>query len=285
MTRFLKKIALLLGGVAVALSGALAGSPAWATEQVDVELVLAVDVSGSMNYRELDIQRRGYVEAFRSRDVISAIEAGLIGSIAVTYVEWARDDLQRTVVPWTKITNEADANAFAALLEAAPRRNMQYTSISGAISTGVAMLDTNSFDGMRQVIDISGDGPNNQGTLAPDARDAAIARGVIINGLPLMTEDWKFTKGASSVSLDAYYQACVIGGPGSFLVPVHSWGGFSDAVRRKIMLEIAALPQEVDVTGLPVVPVQFLNPMQPVVDCMIGEKLIGWGTSSSPTWK
>ncbi|MEL6920932.1 MAG: DUF1194 domain-containing protein [Pseudomonadota bacterium] len=102
MTRFLQKIALLVGGVAVALSGALAGSPARANEQVDVELVLAVDVSGSMSRHELQIQREGYVAAFRSREVIDAVESGLIGAIAVTYVEWARDDLQRNVVPWMK---------------------------------------------------------------------------------------------------------------------------------------------------------------------------------------
>ncbi|MEM1377730.1 MAG: DUF1194 domain-containing protein [Pseudomonadota bacterium] len=280
MTRYLHQIALLVGGVAVALSGALAGSPAQATEQVDVELVLAVDVSGSMSAQELQIQREGYVEAFRSRDVIDAVEAGLIGSIAVTYVEWARDDLQRNVVPWMKIENADDAYEFAARLEAAPRGNMRYTSISGAIKTGMHMMDTNGFDGMRQVIDVSGDGPNNQGGLAPDARDEALARGIVINGLPLMTDPWNFRYRGSEVALDAYYESCVIGGPGSFLIPVTSWGGFSDAVRRKIMLEVAALPQEVDVSDKPFVRTQFLQPIKPIVDCSIGEKMIGWPAKS-----
>lgn len=280
MTRFLQKIALLVGGVAVALSGALAGSPARANEQVDVELVLAVDVSGSMSRHELQIQREGYVAAFRSREVIDAVESGLIGAIAVTYVEWARDDLQRNVVPWMKIENAADAHAFANSLEAAPRGNMRYTSISGAIKTGMFMLDTNGFEGMRQVIDVSGDGPNNQGGLAPDARDEAIARGIIINGLPLMTDPWNFKYRGYEVELDAYYESCVIGGPGSFLIPVTHWGGFADAVRRKIMLEVAALPHEVDVTDKPFVRTQFLQPIKPIVDCTIGEKMIGWPAKS-----
>ncbi|MEM9999640.1 MAG: DUF1194 domain-containing protein [Pseudomonadota bacterium] len=260
----------------------MAGSPAQATEQVDVELVLAVDVSGSMSDQEMKIQRRGYIEAFRSKEVIAAINSGLIGSIAVTYVEWARDDLQRNVVPWMKIDNAHDAHAFADRLEAAPRGNMRYTSISGAIKTGMYMLDTNSFDGMRQVIDVSGDGPNNQGGLASDARDEAVSRGIIINGLPLMTNAFQFRYRGQEVALDAYYQSCVIGGPGAFLIPVTSWSGFSDAVRRKIVLEVAAVPEDIPMRHVPFVRAQFLEPFGQLVDCSIGEKMLGWTVPKKP---
>ncbi|MEO1703281.1 MAG: DUF1194 domain-containing protein [Pseudomonadota bacterium] len=278
MTRFLKKIALLVGGVAVAFSEVLAGSPAQATEQVDVELVLAVDVSGSMSSRELRIQRQGYTEAFRSKQVIDAIEAGLIGAIAVTYVEWAGKDLQRHVIPWTKIENAEDANAFADQLVAAPRGNMNYTSISSAIRTAVVSMDNNRFDGMRQVIDVSGDGLNNQGGLASFARDEAVAKGIIINGLPLMTDPFNFRFAGQEVSLDAYYQSCVIGGPGSFLIPVTSWNGFADAVRRKIIMEVASITPPRDNSALPVVRAQFLDISPPFVDCGIGEKVLGLPT-------
>ncbi|MEO0542506.1 MAG: DUF1194 domain-containing protein [Pseudomonadota bacterium] len=278
MTRFLKKIALLVGGVAVAFSGVLAGSPAQATEQVDVELVLAVDVSGSMSKRELRIQREGYTAAFRSNQVIDAIEAGLIGAIAVTYVEWAGKDLQRHVIPWMKIENAADAHAFADKLERAPRGNMNYTSISGAIHVAMSSLDNNRYDGMRKVIDVSGDGLNNQGGLASFARDEAVAKGIVINGLPLMTDPFNFRFGGQEVSLDDYYQSCVIGGPGSFLIPVTSWNGFADAVRRKIIMEVAFITPPRDNRRLPVVRAQFLDFGPPPVDCGIGEKVLGLPT-------
>ncbi|MEO1379452.1 MAG: DUF1194 domain-containing protein, partial [Pseudomonadota bacterium] len=183
MTRFLKKIALLVGGVAVALSGVLAGSPAQATEQVDVELVLAVDVSGSMSEHELRIQRQGYTKAFRSDQVIAAIEAGLIGAIAVTYVEWAGEDLQRHVIPWMKIANADDAYEFADRLASAPRGNMNYTSISGAITTAMVSLESNHFTGMRQVIDVSGDGSSNEGVEPTDLHPDLRSRQITVNAL------------------------------------------------------------------------------------------------------
>ncbi|MEL6202176.1 MAG: DUF1194 domain-containing protein [Pseudomonadota bacterium] len=275
MTRFLKKIALLVGGVAVALSGVLAGSPAQATEQVDVELVLAVDVSGSMSEHELRIQRQGYTKAFRSDQVIAAIEAGLIGAIAVTYVEWAGEDLQRHVIPWMKIANADDAYEFADRLASAPRGNMNYTSISGAITTAMVSLESNHFTGMRQVIDVSGDGMNNQGIMASHARDEAVSRGIIINGLPLMTDPLSFRFKGAEVSLDTYYQFCVIGGPGSFLIPVTNWNGFADAVRRKIIMEVASLSPARDTRRLPVVRAQFLDIAPPTVDCSLGKKVLG----------
>ncbi|MEO1745959.1 MAG: DUF1194 domain-containing protein, partial [Pseudomonadota bacterium] len=161
------------------------------SEQVDVELVLAVDVSGSMSTDELRIQRRGYVEAFQSTEVHNAIADGLLGSIAVIYVEWARADLKKVIVPWTRIETAADALAFSDRLAAAEIGNMRNTSITGALVFGAAQIETNAYDGLRKVIDISGDGPNNQGGLVTNARDAVISKGVVINGLPIVADPWR----------------------------------------------------------------------------------------------
>ncbi|MEO1703282.1 MAG: DUF1194 domain-containing protein [Pseudomonadota bacterium] len=239
------------------------------TRAVDVELVIAVDVSGSMDYGELQIQRRGYVEAFRSPEVHEAISKGLLGAVAVMYVEWARNDLKRVIVPWTLLETPADALSFAGRLEAAELGNMRNTSITGAINYGVEQLDTNSFDGSRRVLDISGDGPNNQGGLVTLARDEAVARGVIINGLPLVTEPWReqLIFGESG-DLDRYFRACVIGGPGSFVIAVKNWEEFPDAVRRKLVLELAGpMPLESWVQRA-----QFLELPSVNMDCLIGEK-------------
>ena len=232
-------------------------------EQVDVELVLAVDVSGSMQFNELQIQRRGYVEAFRSKQVHDAIGDGLIGAIAVTYLEWARSDAQKIIVPWTRIDSVESANAFADRLEAAEIANMRNTSITGSITTSMALLNGNAFEGMRRVIDISGDGPNNQGGLVTTARDLAVADGIIINGLPLLLNASLSGMGFGIPALDAYYRACVIGGPGAFVLPVDDWAKFAEAVRRKLVLELAGDQP------LPIVRIAT----EPAIDCQIGEKL------------
>ncbi len=238
-------------------------------EEVDVELVLAVDVSGSMRNAELRLQRRGYVEALRSPQVHEAIARGDLGKVAITYLEWARDDLQKVIVPWTLIDGAASANAFADRLEAAGIENMRNTSISGAIETAMRMLDDNPHDGLRQVIDISGDGPNNQGGTVTDARDLAVASGITINGLPILAQAW--TSGFG-YGLDDYYRACVIGGPGAFVLPVTEWDEFAEAVRRKLVLELAGLKPDGGDTALPVVRAQFLDVVPDNVDCRIGEK-------------
>ena len=160
-----------------------------AETEVDLELFLAVDVSRSMTPRELEIQRRGYAEALVSREVVSAIERGLLGRIALTYVEWAGAASQRVVVDWTLIESRADAEAFAEKITAHFEDAMRRTSISGAIDYATWAFDENGFQGLRRVIDISGDGPNNQGRTVTDARDEALAAGIVINGLPLMTKE------------------------------------------------------------------------------------------------
>ncbi len=250
---------------AVLMAAGLNGAQA-ADVPVDVELVLAVDVSGSMNGEELRLQREGYVAALRSPEVWRAVESGRHGAVAVTYAEWARGDLQRVILPWTRIASEADARAAADVLEAAPVANMRNTSITGALRFATAQFDGNGFAGERLVIDISGDGPNNQGGPVTEARDAAIDAGITINGLPLEVEDWVaaplFAKGAT---LADYYEACVTGGPMSFVLPVKAWAEFPEAVRRKLVLELSGtVPRVAD---------RVWRAAQSEPDCLIGERL------------
>ncbi len=239
--------------------------PAVAQTEVDVELFLAVDVSRSMAPAELEIQRRGYAQALRSPEVIEAIEGGLIGQIALTYVEWAGTGSQRVVVPWTLIRTGADAEEFADRIATHFDPSLRRTSISGALLYARESLETNEFHGLRQVIDVSGDGPNNHGRPVTRARDAVLARGITINGLPLMTRDGMGARWHLE-DLDAYYTACVIGGPGAFTLPVHSWDQFATAVRRKLVMEIAAGPARI-------VPASNRGATATGYDCLIGEKI------------
>jgi hypothetical protein len=245
---------------------------AQAAEPVDVELVLAVDVSLSMSPFELDIQRRGYAAALTDQQVIRAIEDGPYGKIAVTYFEWAGSATHKVVVPWTAIASRADAEAFVAQLTAMPPSSARRTSISSALEFASDLLAESGFRGMKRVIDISGDGPNNQGPPVVEVRDAVAAQGITINGLPLMT-----TGGFASVydvmDLDAYYTNCVIGGPGAFMVPVNDWSQFPEAIRRKLVMELAGLahpiPAAWDGHALPLLTVQD----EEGYDCLIGEKM------------
>ncbi|WP_299591752.1 DUF1194 domain-containing protein [uncultured Tateyamaria sp.] len=220
------------------------GSVVHAQEQieVDVELFLAVDVSRSMQPYELEIQRRGYAAALQAAEVQAAITSGFLGRIAITYVEWAGTHDQRIIVPWTVLATPEDAVAIAGQITAHFDDAMRRTSISGALMHAAESIDRNAFDGLRRVIDVSGDGPNNMGRPVTLARDAVLARGITINGLPLMTQDDGFTSRWNIPDLDAYYTACVIGGTGAFVVPVADWAEFEDAVRRKLVLEIAGQP-------------------------------------------
>jgi Protein of unknown function (DUF1194) len=233
---------------------------------VDVELVLAVDVSGSMNGEELRLQRDGYVAALRSPEVWRAVESGRHGAVAITYVEWARDDLKRVIIPWTRIAGEADALAVADILMAAPVANMRNTSITGALRFAAAAFDGNGFDAERRVIDVSGDGPNNQGGAVTEARDAVLDAGITINGLPLEIEEW--TIGGlfgRDATLADYYEACVTGGPMSFVMPVRSWQEFPMAVRQKLVLELSG--------RVPDAPARLWRAAATPPDCLIGERM------------
>ncbi len=214
-------------------------------EEVDVELFLAVDVSRSMQPFELEIQRLGYAAALTSPEVQNAIANGLLGRIALTYVEWAGADDQRVIVPWTMVASPADTEAVASRITANFDDSLRRTSISGALRFAAASIADNRFDGLRHVIDVSGDGPNNMGAPVTKLRDHVVGQGITINGLPLMTQDDDATSRWNIPDLDAYYTACVIGGPGAFVVPVTDWAEFEAAVRRKLVLEIAnlALPR------------------------------------------
>jgi hypothetical protein len=257
-----------LAGTSAAMALNLSiGLQASAEEVVDIELVLAVDVSLSMAPFELDIQRDGYAAALTSEAVIQAILDGAHGRIAITYVEWAGDTVQRVIVPWTVIASGEDAEDFARRLTARPAGSARRTSISGALTFAASLFDDNGFAGMKRVIDISGDGPNNQGEPVVDARDRAIAKGITINGLPLMT-DGGLTSAFDIPDLDRYYADCVIGGPGAFVIPVNDWSQFPEAIRRKLVLELAGGPMRPAGEGFPVLPAQD----EPGYDCLIGEK-------------
>ena len=235
--------------------------PAIQTE-VDLELVLAVDISRSMDFEEQQLQRAGYVEAFRHPEVIGAIASGMIGRIAVTYLEWAGEGYQYHRVAWTLIDSPESAYAFADALEAAPTSRERRTSISGGLTVAAELLAASPFSGMREAIDVSGDGPNNAGRPVLEARQAVLERGVTINGLPVMLRPGG---GFYDVrDLDVYYENCVIGGPAAFLLTVESADRFATAIRRKLVLEIAGRTPE---------PVPATMNLQEDYDCMIGEKL------------
>lgn len=224
----------------VLIAGLLILAPAWqrAPKDVDLALVLAVDVSLSMDPGEQQLQRQGYVEAFRSSSLHQAIQAGMIGRIAVIYVEWAgaRPRFQRIVVPWSILETSDDSLIFADRLAHAPIQRASGTSISQAIDYSTALFASAPIQATRRVIDISGDGSNNQGRLVTEARDQAIARGITINGLPITlrsSDQWE------SAEIDAYYRDCVIGGAGAFMIPIRDSRQFQKETRAKIIREIA----------------------------------------------
>lgn len=205
---------------------------------VDLELVLAVDVSGSVDEAEADLQRQGYVDAIADPEIIGAIRSGILGRIAITYFEWAGDGWQTPVLDWTLIDSATAAKAFAKNLSGAPVGSGPWTSISQAIDFGANLIRTNNFEGTRQIIDVSGDGPNNTGGLVVPARDAAIAKRITVNGLPIINDRLNFGR-TPMANLDLYYRNCVIGGPGAFMVVAHGFRSFAKAIRRKLILEIA----------------------------------------------
>lgn len=228
----------MLTTLAILLSLSGAASPAQTAavslDEVDVELVLAVDVSGSMDYEEARVQRSGYIEAIRHPDFVKAVRTGLAGRIALSYFEWSGTVNPASVIPWRIIENAEDAQAFAAVLEDQPIQSGRGTSISKGISFGADLIDGNDIQGLRRVIDISGDGPNNSGPRVLPERDAALAKGIIINGLAILIRP-----SAASGTLDVYYKECVIGGPGAFVLPVRKPEDFAAAIRRKLILEVS----------------------------------------------
>lgn len=240
------------------------------TPSVDVELVLAVDVSYSMDMDELAIQREGYAQAIISKEFLQALKSGPHGKISVTYFEWAASTDQKIIIPWRVIEGPESADAVANEIMKTPIRRASRTSISGAINFAMPLFDENPHRGLRRVIDISGDGPNNNGAPVVGARDAALEKGVVINGLPIMVKEPSYST-MDIDNLDLYYEDCVIGGPGSFVVTIKDREKFKEAIRTKLLLEVAGRTPE-----RPIVPVAGKEPR---VNCMIGEKIWSdrWG--------
>lgn len=244
------RIGTILGAATCLFAAAVCGAPASAQMalaqradevDVDLELVIAVDVSLSMDLDEQALQREGYVKAFLDPQVINAIEQGLHGRIAVAYVEWAGAISQYVTVGWTLIDGKDTAAEMSALLAEAPIARLRRTSISGALVFSAGLFESNGYRGMRRVIDVSGDGPTNQGGRTDIARDAVVAQGITINGLPFVPNPEGPLSLFDLPELDIYYEDCVIGGPGAFSLPVHSATEFAEAIRNKLVLEIAGI--------------------------------------------
>ena len=250
------------------LSGTLCGAlfilalslPAVAGDggQVDVELVLAVDISRSMDVEEFELQREGYVEALRHPDFVRAVQAGLNGRIALTYFEWASSPREESLVAWRIVDGPESAEAFAAELASRPFGGFRGTSISAAIDFGAVLFDRNDVDSPRHVIDVSGDGPNNIGRPVIGSRNAALAQGIVINGLPILVRPSR-----TQDQLDLYYAACVTGGPGSFVLPIREVSEFATAIRRKLILEVSGAMPEARI-----IPAQAPD----ITACLVGER-------------
>jgi hypothetical protein len=231
---------------------------------VDIELILAVDVSYSMDMDELAVQREGYAQAIVSREFLQALKTGPNGKISVTYFEWAASGDQKIIVPWRVIDGPESADAVADEIMKTPIRRASRTSISGAIYFALPLFDANPYRGLRRVIDISGDGANNNGSPVTIARDTALAKGITINGLPIMVKEPSYST-MDIDNLDFYYEDCVIGGPGSFVVSIKDREKFKEAIRSKLILEVAGRTPE-----RPIVPVAEKEPR---VSCLIGERI------------
>ncbi len=222
----------------LAASGALAAGLARAqTAGVDVLLALAIDVSRSVTDEEAVLQRDGYRGAMTDPAVLAAIANGPLGAIAVAYFEWARYDYQDLIMPWTRIAGAADAQAWAGRLGSMPTQSVTWTSISGALNYAGKLLAAAPFEGTRRVVDVSGDGANNHGPPAEPERDALVASGVTINGLPIINRHPRFSR--LELDVDKYYRDSVIGGPGAFMIVAEDFTAFSDAIKRKLLQEIA----------------------------------------------
>ena len=266
--------------IPIFLAALLSSVPAAAQEvRVDLELVLAVDVSQSVDQYEGYLQRLGYIRALEDPRVIESIQGGYLGRIAATYVEWAGEGLWRTVVDWRVIETKAAAFAFAEILSDIGVARGTGTSITSILSHAVTLFESNGYDGDRRVIDISGDGPNSSGGIVIFARDAAVEEGITINGLPINNYDGgNFTL----PDLDVYYRECVIGGTGAFVVAADGFESFADAILRKFILEIAhRSPATPELFGVPrIIPAQARGPV-PGFDappkyapaCDIGERM------------
>lgn len=262
----------IAGGVAIAafaIAAFAAPHPRFADRgsnaiPVDVELVLAVDVSYSMDPDEQALQREGYIQALTSKEFLTALREGANGKIAVTYFEWAGEFNQKVLLPWRLIEGPESADAVAAEIARAPYQRASRTSISGALKFAKPLFDNSGYRGLRRVIDVSGDGANNSGPLVAPTRDEIIQSGIAINGLPIMLKRSSYDT-LDIDQLDVYYEDCVIGGPGAFVIPIKERSKFVEATRTKLVLEIAGRQPEAKVIPA--------SADKPRISCTIGEKL------------
>ena len=231
---------------------------------VDVELVIAVDVSYSMDPDEQALQREGYIMALTSREFMQALRGGTHSKVAVTYFEWAGPQDQKIIVPWRLVDGPEAADSIASEIARAPYRRASRTSISGGLTFAKTLFDHSGYRGLRRVIDVSGDGANNAGPLVVPTRDDVLAAGITINGLPIMLKR-PYPGTMDMENLDVYYEDCVIGGPGAFVVPIRERAKFIEATRTKLVLEVAGRQPEPRVIPA--------SSQAPRISCTIGEKM------------
>jgi len=212
-----------------------------AAEAVDLELVLAADGSGSIDEDEFRLQREGYAAAIESPQVLSAIQSGRAGRIALALLEWGAPDSQPVIVDWLVIADAESARAFAARLRAAPRQAFGYNSISNAIHRAAEMIETNAYQGARRVIDVSGDGPQIGGRPLEAVRQATLAKDITINALVIAGKGGGF-RGPGGLPLGDHYERDVIGGAGAFVISAETRAEFAKAILQKLVLEIAGTP-------------------------------------------
>jgi len=228
---------LQLCGSLMALLASSSSAPAAQQQQVDLKLVLATDVSGSIDNDELQLEREGTAGAFLDPDVIKAIQSGALGRIAVAMIDFSSPQFDKVVIDWQIVHDKASAAAFAGAVHDLPRTPGRRTSVSSALELGSLLIEASEKDivATRKAIDVAGDGPNNDGNAMQDVHDKTIAQGIVVNGLPIMDDQ----ANGYYPDLDKYYAACVAGGRGSFVVVVHSYKDFEAAMRHKLILEIS----------------------------------------------
>jgi len=250
----------------MAMCAALLALACWAApalaaaEQVDLKLVLAVDVSGSINDEELRVERDGTADAFLDPDVIKAIQSGALGKIAVSMLDFSSPQFDKIVIDWKIVQDTASATAFAEAVRDLPRTPGRRTSVSSALELGTLLLESSEKDiiATRRVIDVSGDGPNNDGNPMTEAHQKTLAQGIVVNGLPVMDDN----ANGYFPNLDKYYAACVAGGRGSFVIVVHSFKDFGAAMRRKLILEISQIEPHIKQAKTPSLRAQLLKVAQ-----------------------
>ena len=236
----MKRRTALTGSMAALAAGTTLGSRTAKADPlvVDLQLVMAVDVSRSIDEVEAELQRRGYIEALTNERVIEAIVSGENRRIGVCYVEWAGTHYQQTVIDWMPIDSARSARAFSDRLAESPRTSQSWTAVGAALAFSAQRFQNSPFTSKRRIIDISGDGRTNDGPPAELVRDKLVADGIVINGLPVMMNRQNYGR-PQDATLDKYYEENVIGGPGSFMIVAANFEDFGRAVRSKLIREIS----------------------------------------------